>query len=60
MSWKNDSKRVLKWQTPVLGIMIYIIALILLWVPASATAEPENVGRFGATLSLTGQGFAAI
>jgi len=43
MSWKNDSKRVLKWQTPVLGIMIYIIALILLWVPASAAAEPENV-----------------
>jgi len=60
MSWKNDSKRVLKWQAPVLGTMIYIIALILLWVPASAAAKPENVVRFGATLSLTDHGFAAI
>lgn len=54
MSWEKGLRSGLKRQAPVLGIIICLIAFTLLWVPTSSAAEPENVVRFGAALSLTG------
>ncbi len=54
MGLKKGMSSGLKRQAPVLGIVICLIVFALLWAPASAAAESENVVRFGAALSLTG------